>query len=258
MCFYFDPLSPNPYKCYLYFTIISAIMSNVNTPPAKKSVVGKSSSKTSKKKNVSPCDGSMVIESRRPFCSPPSSKSPRSSTNYLSSSSPSPMSVVSKLSSVSSKYAKDKKNESTTPPSSISTTSKASSLSSTNSNIKKRFFVDDTDHFENTKYKKSELKLAAYDIDWFDSQAINNECLKYDIEQNLPGSQEEKLLFLLSQFETSDIKLSFADAIGKIGKAAREVFYPLPPRKEKLMNGFIELISGESSMMDDCSEDSFR
>jgi hypothetical protein len=24
------------------------------------------------------------------------------------------------------------------------------------------------------------------------------------------------------------------------------------------MNGFIELISGESSMMDDCSEDSFR
>jgi hypothetical protein len=236
-------------------------MLNLNTPPLKKSVVGKSSSKTSKKTNVSPCDGSMVVESQQPFCSPPSSKSPCSSTNYLSSSSPSSMSAVSKLSSLSSKYAKDKKKlhlDSTTSPLSMSTTSKSSSPSSTNTKIKKRFFVDDTDHFEKKKYKKSELKLAAYDIDWFDSLAINNGCLKYDIEQNLPGSQEEKLLFLLSQFETSDIKLSFVDAIGKIGKAAETVFYPLPPRKEKLMNGFIELISGESLMMDDCSEDSFR
>jgi hypothetical protein len=65
--------------------------------------------------------------------------------------------------------------------------------------------------------------LAAYDIDWFDLLAINNKCLKYDIEQNLPGSQEEKLLFLLSQFEKSDIKLAFVDAIGKIGNAARKV-----------------------------------
>jgi hypothetical protein len=100
--------------------------------------------------------------------------------------------------------------------------------------------------------------LAAYKIDWFDLLATNNECLKYDIEQNLPSSQEEKLLFLLSNLETSNIRLAFTDAIGKVGKAARTVFYPLPPRKEKLMSGFIELISGESSMMDDCSEDSFR
>ena len=72
-------------------------------------------------------------------------------------------------------------------------------------------------------------KLAAYKIDWFDLLATNNECLKYNIEQNLPSSQEEKLLFLLSNFETSDIRLAFADTIGKIGKAARTVFYPLPP-----------------------------
>jgi hypothetical protein len=160
--------------------------------------------------------------------------------------------------SVSSKSAKDKKKhvlESTTSPSSISTTSKLSSLSSTNSNIKKKFFLNNTDHLANAKYKKLELKLAAYDIDWLDSLATYNECLKYDIEQNLPSSPEEKLLFLLKKFETSDIRLAFADAIGK---AAKMVFYPLPPRKEKLMNGFIELISGESSMMDDCSEDSFR
>ncbi len=117
--FYFDPLSSNPYKCSLYFTIISAIISNLNTPPLKKSVVGKSSAITSKKKecvSVQQVVGSRVSAS---VLFPPSSKSPHSPMNYLSSLSPSSMSAVSKLSSVSSKYAKDKKklhHESTTSP----------------------------------------------------------------------------------------------------------------------------------------------
>jgi hypothetical protein len=67
-----------------------------------------------------------------------------------------------------------------------------------------------------------------------------------------------KLLFLLSKFETAHIWTAFVDSIVKIGKAARTVFHPLSTCKEKLMNGFVELISGKSSMMDDFSEDSFR
>jgi hypothetical protein len=60
-----------------------------------------------------------------------------------------------------------------------------------------------------------------------------------------------------SKYEKGKKKLNL-ESTGKIGKAARKEFYPLPPRKEKLMNGFIKLISGEILMKDDCSEDSFR
>ena len=109
-----------------------------------------------------------------------------------------------------------------------------------------------------TRKKKNDPKLAAYDIDWLDSSATNNECLKYAHIKKLPSTQEGKLSFLLSKFETSDIKTAFADAIGRVGKPAKTVFYPLPLRKEKLVKGFLELISGKNSIMVDHSKDSFR
>jgi hypothetical protein len=111
---------------------------------------------------------------------------------------------------------------------------------------------------QKTKPKKQEPKLAAYDIDWFNSSATKNECLKYTHITNLPDTQEGQITFLLSKFETSVIKTAFADAIDKVGKAARMVFCPLPPRKEKLIKGFLELISSENSIMVDHSKDSFR
>ncbi len=100
--------------------------------------------------------------------------------------------------------------------------------------------------------------MAAYDIDWLDSSATNNKCLKYAHIKKLPSTQEGKLSFLLSKFETSDIKTAFADAIGRVGKPAKRVFYPLPFRKEKLVKGFLELISSKNSIMFDHSKDSFR
>jgi hypothetical protein len=109
-----------------------------------------------------------------------------------------------------------------------------------------------------TKPKKQEPKLAAYDIDWFDSSATKNECLKYTHITNLPDTQEGQITFLLSKFETSVIKTAFADTIGKVGKAARTVFYPLQPHKENLIKGLLELISGKNSIMVDHSKDSFR
>jgi hypothetical protein len=103
-----------------------------------------------------------------------------------------------------------------------------------------------------------EPKLAAYNIDWFDSTSTKNECLKHTSNKNLPVTQEGQLTFLLGKYQTSDIKTAFADTIGKVDTAASNIFYPLPLRKEKLISSFLELIYDEKSIMADNSKDSFR
>jgi hypothetical protein len=100
--------------------------------------------------------------------------------------------------------------------------------------------------------KSQEPKLAAYDVDWFDSSATKNECINHTSIKNLSDTQEGQLTFLLSKFKASEIKTAFSDAIGKVDKAARKVFYPLPMCKEKLIRSFLEL------NCIDISKDSFR
>jgi hypothetical protein len=46
----------------------------------------------------------------------------------------------------------------------------------------------------------------------------------------------------MNKFEPGEIKLSFSNVIGKVGKAAHELFYQLPGRKEKIVLRFIQLI----------------
>lgn len=125
-------------------------------------------------------------------------------------------------------------------------------MSSTMSNIKKRLILNG----DNTS--RTEMKLAAYDIDWFDPSVTMIECNKYTNIKNLPVTQEGQLTFLLSKFETSDIKTAFADTIGKVGKPARSAFYPLPLRKDKVIRGFLELIYDGRSIIVDDSKDAFR
>ncbi len=143
-----------------------------------------------------------------------------------------------------------------------------SSLTSTTLTIKKRLvFNNDNNHASKKPKKKTqrvdskanhqESKLAAYNIDWFDSASTQNECLKHTLSTNLPSTQEEQLTFLLSKYQASDIKTAFADAIGKVGRAARKVFYPLPLCKEKLISSFLELIYDGKSIMVDDSKDFF-
>jgi hypothetical protein len=129
-------------------------------------------------------------------------------------------------------------------------------VSLTTSNIKKRLVLDEDDNRANTKPKYQEPKSAAYDVDWFDSSATKNECIKHTSIKNLPDTQEGH--FLLGKFETSEIKTAFADAIGKVGKPARTAFYPHPFRKDKLIRSFHELIYDGKSIMVDNSKDSFR
>ena len=105
---------------------------------------------------------------------------------------------------------------------------------------------------------KQEPKLAAYDVDWFDSTSTKNKCLKHTSNKNLPVTQEGQLTFLLDKYQTSEIKTAFADAIGKVGTAARKAFYPLLHCKNKLIRSFLELIYDGKSIMIDNSKDSFR
>ncbi len=103
-----------------------------------------------------------------------------------------------------------------------------------------------------------EPNLAAYNVDWLNSTLTKNKCLKHTSEKNFPVSQEGQLNFLLGKYQTSEIKMAFVDAIGKVSTAARKAFYPLPLCKEKLMSSFLELIYNGKSIMVDNSKDSFR
>jgi hypothetical protein len=103
-----------------------------------------------------------------------------------------------------------------------------------------------------------EPKLAAYNVDWFDSTSTKNKCLKHTSNMNLPVTQEGQLTFLLGKYQTSDIKTAFADANGEVSTATRNIFYPLPLCKEKLISSFLDLIYDEKSIMVDNLKDSFR
>jgi hypothetical protein len=135
-------------------------------------------------------------------------------------------------------------------------------LTSTTSTLIKRLILNDNNKPKKktqcVESKAKEPKLAAYNIDWFDSTSTQNKCLKHTSSTNLPSTQEEQLTFLLSKYKASDIKTAFADVIGKVGRVARKVFYPLPLRKEKLISNFFELIYDGKSIMVDNSKDSFR
>ena len=132
-------------------------------------------------------------------------------------------------------------------------------MSSTASNIKKRLIFDDKSSRAKTKSKIQEpkTKMAAYEIDWFDPSATIIECLKHTNIDNLPVTQEGQLTFLLSKFETTDLKTACADKIGKVSTPARSAFYPLPLRKDKVIRGFLELIYDGRSIIVDDSKDAF-
>jgi hypothetical protein len=89
----------------------------------------------------------------------------------------------------------------------------------------------------------SKIKLKHYEIDWFNPEVICSECIKYlKRKESLPINHESQLLYLMKTFEPAQIKLSFANAIGKIGNTATKLYYPLPGRKEKIVSSFIQLI----------------
>ena len=96
-----------------------------------------------------------------------------------------------------------------------------------------------TDNFE----VSSKIKLQHYEIDWFNPEVICSECIKYlKSKDSLPNNHANQLKFLLEKFEPAQIKISFSNAIGKIGNTATKLYYPLPMRKDKIVSSFIQLI----------------
>jgi hypothetical protein len=144
----------------------------------------------------------------------------------------------------------------------MSAASKTSSLLFSTSKIKKRLILDSPQAKKKAHrmdiLKNQEPKLVAYEVDWFNSTSTKNKCLKHTSENNLPVTQEEQITFLLNKCQTSNIKVAFTDAIGKVETAARNFFYPLPHHKDKLIHSFLELIYNRKSIMIDNSKDSLR
>ena len=96
-----------------------------------------------------------------------------------------------------------------------------------------------TDNFE----VSSKIKLQHYEIDWLNPEVISSECVKYLKNKNsLPNNHANQLKFLLEKFEPAQIKISFSNAIGKIGNTATKLYYPLPMRKDRIVSNFIQLI----------------
>jgi len=80
-------------------------------------------------------------------------------------------------------------------------------------------------------------------IDWFNHEVVCSECIKYlKNKDSLPNNHASQLEFLMETFEPAQIKMSFSNAIGKIGDTATKFYYPLPLRKDKIVSSFIELI----------------
>jgi hypothetical protein len=89
----------------------------------------------------------------------------------------------------------------------------------------------------------AKIKLKHYEIDWLNPEVISSECIKYlKKNKSLSSTHESQLFFLMNKFEPGEIKLSFSNAIGKMGHTASKLFYPLPRRKEKIESKFIQLI----------------
>ncbi len=89
----------------------------------------------------------------------------------------------------------------------------------------------------------TKIKFKHYEIDQLNPEVISSECIKYlKNNESLPSTHESQLFFLMNKFEPGQIKLSFSNAISKMGHTATKLFYPLPGRKEKIISKFIQLI----------------
>ncbi|MDH4461766.1 MAG: hypothetical protein QE277_10100 [Flectobacillus sp.] len=101
-----------------------------------------------------------------------------------------------------------------------------------------------------TKSTSSGVKKSAEYIDFCDSAQVKNECLKYTTTATgLPSDQQTQISFLLRKFKPSAISTAFSMLIGKVGGSAPMFFFPLPSKKEELIEQFLCLIYDTKSMM---------
>ncbi len=104
----------------------------------------------------------------------------------------------------------------------------------------------------------SGVKRKAVYIDFCNSNQVKAECLKYiKSTADLPNDQQSQIFFLVRKFKSSDIITAFSMLIGKVARAAPMAFFPLPTKKEDLIQQFLYLIYNTKSMMINTEEECY-
>ena len=144
-------------------------------------------------------------------------------------------------------------------PSSIKTSPPKlpSQLLSPSSNLSTAFFAESSACIK--KSASSVIKKKAEYIDFCDSAQVKTECLKYiKTAAELPIDQQTQISFLVRKFNASAITTAFSMLIGKVAGAAPMAFFPLPSKKEELVQRFLFLIYDTKSMMINIEEECYR
>jgi hypothetical protein len=109
------------------------------------------------------------------------------------------------------------------------------------------------------KSPSSVVKKKAEYINFCNSAQVKTECFNYiKNAADLPIDQQSQISFLIRKFNLSAIIAAFSMLIGKVGGAALMAFFPLPMKKEDLMQQFLCLIYDTKSMMINTKEECYR
>ncbi len=109
------------------------------------------------------------------------------------------------------------------------------------------------------KRSSSVVKKKVEYIDFCDSAQVKTECFKYiKNAADLPIDQQSQISFLVRKFNLSAIIAAFSMLIGKVGGAAPMAFFPLPTKKEDLMQQFLYLIYDTKFMMINTKEECYQ
>ncbi len=108
------------------------------------------------------------------------------------------------------------------------------------------------------KSPSSVVKKKVEYINFCNSTQVKTECFKYiKNAADLPIDQQSQISFLVSKFNLSAIIAAFSMLIGKVGEAAPMAFFPLPMKKEDLIQQFLCLIYDTKSMMINTKEECY-
>jgi len=133
----------------------------------------------------------------------------------------------------------------------------SSQLLSPSSNLSTAFYAESSACIK--KSTSFAVKKKAEYIDFCDSAQVKTECLKYiKTAADLPIDQQTRISFLVRKFNASAITTAFSMLIGKVAGAAPMAFFPLPSKKEELVQRFLCLIYDTKSMMINTEEECYR
>ncbi len=96
-------------------------------------------------------------------------------------------------------------------------------------------------------------------INFCNSGQVKTESLKYiKNAADLPIDQQSQISFLVRKFNSSDVIVAFSMLIGKVVGAAPMALFPLPTKKEDLIQKILCLIYDTKSMMINIEEECYR